>query len=136
MAAIIQEDERAANEIIYKNCGKETVSFHPTQLLLLFDYVIGTDDDGNTVLQPMAIPINHNHIDTHKVYDITNNMSNDVMNIKPDKTPTMANDMMIYLVDYTYVSWSYIDRIFFPIQKKILSGNDITICECREFFLI
>ena len=41
MAAIIQEDERAANEIIYKNCGKETVSFHPTQLLLLFEYIIG-----------------------------------------------------------------------------------------------
>ena len=118
MAAIIHEDERAANEIIYKNCGKETVSFHPTQLLLLFDYINGTDNNGNTVLQPMAIPINHNHIDTHKVYDITNNMSNDVMNIKPDKTPTMANDMMIYLVDYTYVSLSYIDRIFFSNSEK------------------
>ena len=120
MAAIIQEDERAENKIIYKNCGKETVSFHPMQLLLLFDYIIGTDNGGNTVLQPMAITINHNHIDTHKVYDITNNMSNDVMNIEPDKTPTMANDMMIYLVDYTYVSLSYIDRIFFSIQKKNL----------------
>ena len=113
MAAIIQEDERAANEIIYKNCGKETVSFHPTQLLLLFDYIIGTDNDGNTVLQPMAIPINHNHIDTHKVYEITNNMSNDVMNIKPDKTPTMANDTMIYLVNYAEVSLSYIETGFF-----------------------
>ena len=120
MAASMQEDERAANEIIHRNCGKETVSFHPTQLLLLFEYTIGTDKDDNTVLQPMAIPINHNHIDTHKVYDITNNMSNDVMNIKPDKTPTMANDMMIYLVDYKDVSLSYKDRIFFPIQKTNL----------------
>ena len=116
----MQEDERAANEIIYKNCGKETVSFHPTQLLLLFEYTIGMDADANAVLQPMAIPINHNHIDTHKVYDITNNMSNDVMRIKPDKTPTMANDMMIYLVDYKDVSLSYKDRIFFPFQKKKL----------------
>jgi len=81
----MQEDERAANEIIYKNCGKETVSFHPTQLLLLFDYTIGRDKDDNTVLQPMAIPINHNHIDTHKVYDITNNMSNDVMKLNRTK---------------------------------------------------
>ena len=120
MAASMQEDERAANEIIYRNCGKETVSFHPTQLLLLFEYTIGRDKDDNTVLQPMAIPINHNHIDTHKVYDITNNMSNDVMRIKPDKTPTMANDMMIYLVDYKDVSLSYKDRIFFPFQKKKL----------------
>ena len=85
----------------------------------------------------MAIPINHNHIDTHKVYDITNNMSNDVMNIKPDKTPTMANDMMIYLVDYTYVSLSYIGQDFFSnSEKKIFSENNITNCECREFFLI
>jgi hypothetical protein len=30
----------------------------------------------------------------------------------------MANDMMIYLVDYKDVSLSYKDRIFFPFQKK------------------
>ena len=133
MAAIIHEDERAANEIIYKNCGKETVSFHPAQLLLLFDYTIGTDDDGNTVLQPLAIPINHNHIDTHKVYDIANNMSNDVMNIKPDKTPTMANDIMIYLVDYTDVSLSYIDRIFFQFRKKSSLGTPSPIMNVGNF---
>ena len=119
MAAIIHDDDRAANDIIHKFCGKETVKFHPTQVMLLFPWNIEKNDDGYTVLQPVALPINHNHIDTHKGYDITNNMLKDVMNIKPDKIPTMSVDTMIYLVDYTEVSVSLDKELeFFSISEK------------------
>ena len=75
------------------------VCIHPLVLLYLWPFIF--NKEGNLVAN---IPqVNHNNIHLGLVYQILNNMLDDVCNIKPDVLPDMGRDLELFAIHWNKV---------------------------------